>query len=255
MKRILWTDDEMILALDLYFKLPFGRLNHTTPEVIDLANMIGRTNNSVALRLSNYAACDPYILNSGRHGMSSGVDRCQPYWDKYSENREKLFLDAENIRAKYKKVDIEKHLSISKEDFVGYERDAVIKQRVNQNAFREMVLANYENRCAITCINLPQLLIASHIIPWAKDEKERINPENGICLSPLYDMAFDKGLIGVRTDYTIILSKEIKEHKNEPFYEKYFASIGDKSIRLPLEHIPNKNFLEYHLENIFAKHD
>lgn len=34
----LWTDDEMIIVLDLYFKLPFGRLNRNTPEVKALAN-------------------------------------------------------------------------------------------------------------------------------------------------------------------------------------------------------------------------
>ena len=83
MAKNLWTDEEMILALDLYFKLPFGRLNRTTPEVKELAALIGRTNNSVALRLVNYAACDPYIRNTGRTGMTSGMDKCMPYWNHY----------------------------------------------------------------------------------------------------------------------------------------------------------------------------
>ncbi len=67
----LWTDDEMIVVLELYFKLTFGRLNRNTPEVKALAQLIGRSDNSVALRLVNYAACDPYILNSGRHGVGT----------------------------------------------------------------------------------------------------------------------------------------------------------------------------------------
>ena len=69
MAKRLWTRDEMILTLALYFQLPFGRLNHTTAEVRDLAKLINSTENAVALRLVNFAACDPYIINSGRTGM------------------------------------------------------------------------------------------------------------------------------------------------------------------------------------------
>ena len=78
----LWSDDEMIIVLDLYFKLPFGRLNKNTPEIKALAKLIGRTDNSVALRLVNYAACDPYILSTGRHGMASGR-----YWNRYANDK------------------------------------------------------------------------------------------------------------------------------------------------------------------------
>lgn len=75
MKRNEWTKDEMILALDLYYKLPFGKLSKNTSEVKELATLIGRTPSSVALRLTNYAACDPYIINSGRKGMVSGIGK------------------------------------------------------------------------------------------------------------------------------------------------------------------------------------
>ena len=63
--RRLWTRDELVITLSLYYQLPFGRLNHTTREVRELAAIIGRSDNSVALRLVNFAACDPYILESG----------------------------------------------------------------------------------------------------------------------------------------------------------------------------------------------
>ena len=185
MARKLWTDEEMVLALDLYFKLPFGRLNRTTPEVIQLAKLIGRTNNSVALRLVNYAACDPYIRNTGRTGMTSGMDKCMPYWEQYANNKEELFLKAEEIKSKLSHKTIEQLLSLTPTDFIGKERETVIRQRVNQSSFRSMILANYNETCAISGLCLPQLLIASHIIPWADNENERLNPENGICLSPI----------------------------------------------------------------------
>ena len=84
-----------------------------------------------------------------------------------------------------------------------------IKARVNQNIFQRFVIANYSGKCAITGIDIPALLLASHIIPWAKNEEERLNPENRICLSPLYDRAYDQGYISINENYEILLSSEI----------------------------------------------
>lgn len=245
----------MILALDLYFKLPFGRLNRTTKEVRELAKLIKRTDNSVALRLVNYAACDPYIINSGRTGMTSGRDRCMPFWKEFAEDKERLFMLAAAYRAEYAQSSIEQMYQIDPSDFVGKERESVVKQRVNQSAFRAMILANYDNQYAITGINIPELLVASHIVPWSKDEGQRLNPSNGICLSPLYDKAFDFGLIGIRPDYTVILSKELKEYHASDYYQMHFGAIEDTRIQLPTKHSPNQTFLQYHLEHIFSLHN
>lgn len=250
-----WTRDELVITLSLYFQLPFGRLNHATREVKELASLIGRTNSSVALRLVNFAACDPYILATGRHGMSSGVKICQPIWDEYYNNKERLFYDAEEIKANYLKCTIEDIIGLHS-DAIGTYRIAEIKQRVNQNVFRTMILSNYNEKCAITGINIPELLIASHIIPWADDEKERLNPENGICLSALYDKAFDKGLITISPeDYTIVLSRELKEYSNTNYFQQHFGSIEHQHILLPEEHKPNRDFLDYHSKHIFANHN
>lgn len=103
MSRNLWTHDELVLTLALYFQLPFGRLNHTTPEVRELGQLIGRGENSAALRLVNFAACDPYILETGRHGMQSGVGVCKPVWDEYVGDKERLYREAAEIRARLQK--------------------------------------------------------------------------------------------------------------------------------------------------------
>lgn len=76
-------------------------------------------------------------------------------------------MRAEEIKTKLAKKPIEQLLSLSPNDFIGKERETVIRQRVNKNSFRSMILANYNEKCAITGIFLPQLLIASHIIPWS----------------------------------------------------------------------------------------
>ena len=125
--------------------------------------------------------------------------------------------------------------------------------RVNQSVFRKLVLANYNSRCAITGIDIPELLVASHIIPWMTNEKERLNPTNGICLSMLWDKAFDKGLITISPDdYTIIFSERIRSCSNKDFYRKNFASIEGCKINLPSKYLPCQDFLEWHRKNIFS---
>jgi putative restriction endonuclease len=58
-------------------------------------------------------------------------------------------------------------------------------------------------------------LVASHIVPWSKNEKIRLNPSNGLCLNSIHDKAFDKGFITVTTDYKIKVSEYLNEYKKE----------------------------------------
>lgn len=253
MPKRLWTRDEMILTLALYFQLPFGRLNHTTPEVKDLARLMNRTGNAVALRLVNFAACDPYIINSGRTGMPGGLSVCMPYWNEFANNKENLFLEAQRIKANLSQQPIEETLHITSNELEGKEKETVIKQRVNQSAFRSMVLYNYEERCAITGINIPDLLVASHIIPWVDSTPtQKLNPENGICLSALYDKAFDRGLITISPDdYTICLSSALREYETQSYFDEHFGRIAGQKLIMPIEHRPNRNYLAYHRDRIF----
>lgn len=65
--------------------------------------------------------------------------------------------------------------------------------------FRAAVLAGYDHRCALTGLDLPELIHASHIIPWADNVPRRADPTNGIALNVLHDRAFDRGLITFST--------------------------------------------------------
>lgn len=258
MARQLWSHDELVITLALYFQLPFGRLNRATPEVKELGELLGRGANSAALRLVNFAACDPYILATGRHGMASGAKVCQPIWDEYANDLERLFTEAAQIRARLQGNRLEDLLPVETiselKDYTGLVREAIVKVRVNQYQFRTMILNNYHETCAITGINNSRLLVASHIIPWADREDTRLNPENGICLSALYDRAFDKGFITIRPDdYTVMLSSELKDRLESVAYKEHFGKIENKRIILPEEHKPNASFLQYHAETIFIR--
>lgn len=160
-KRRLWTREEFILALNLYYKLPFGRLNQSTKEVKELAKLIGRTSSSVAMRLTNFAACAPYIINTGRHGLAAGAKQCQPYWDEFNSNREKLLFESEEILASYQNLSIDEKFKDSltnMERLEGEDKIREVKTRVNQSVFRSIIISNYDGKCALTGIDMPELL-------------------------------------------------------------------------------------------------
>jgi len=137
------------------------------------------------------------------------------------------------------------------ENLKGETKIREVKTRVNQNVFRQIVLANYNGKCAITGIDLPDLLVASHILPWSKNEEERLNPENGICLSALYDRAYDKGLIGITEKYQILISKELKSNEKKEYYPLTFGNLDGIKLKLPQKYLPKKEFLQFHLDTIF----
>ena len=144
------------------------------------------------------------------------------------------------------------HFDISKE---GDDKISLTKQRKGQEYFRHMVLANYGCRCALTGIDVPQLLLASHIIPWAEKshKKDRLNPSNGICLSALYDKAFDKGLITISPDdYTVLLSSALREYESKEYFDRHFGNIAGRQITMPVEYKPNRDFLAYHRDKVFV---
>ena len=72
----LWTREKLILAINLYCKLPFGRLHHLNPEVTNLANLINRTPSSIAYKLVNFASLDPSLKARGIKGASNNLNQC-----------------------------------------------------------------------------------------------------------------------------------------------------------------------------------
>ena len=168
-------------------------------------------------------------------------------------NKEELIFESEKILSELEKNPIEKkyaEILQGTENLTGESKIREVKTRVNQNVFRDIVLANYGEKCAVSGIDIPKLLIASHILPWSEFEKERLNPENGICLSALYDKAFDKHLLGIDENYQIVYSKDLKQCLTREYYSRFFTPYEGKQIHKPNKYLPNKSFLQTHLEKL-----
>ena len=106
------------------------------------------------------------------------------------------------INKKESGKDISKKLiTLFKIDKEGQDTAITTKARLGQSYFRKMVLYNFDYKCCVTGLNISQILRASHIVAWASDKNNRMNPENGLCLSATYDAAFDNHLISFDDDY------------------------------------------------------
>jgi len=252
-----WTRNEVITAFNLYCRIPFGRISKTNPQIKYLAQQLGRTPSAVGLKLSNFASFDPALQNRGIKGMKNAAKADKEIFNEFYANQEELAYESEKVLAQLEMQSLEHKYKKELPDLdllVGEDRESYVKSRVNQNFFREMVLSNYQSTCAITGINIPTLLVASHIIPWASNKTERLNPENGLCLSALYDKAFDRGLITVDNNYKIVLSTSIKEYSTKEYYQDHFGNIENQTILLPQKYLPSTSFLDWHRENVFEKH-
>jgi len=129
---------------------------------------------------------------------------------------------------------------------VGKEVTRLVSVRSNQNIFRKMILKIYNETCCVTGLDVPDVLRASHIIPWAADRDMRIDPRNGLCLSATYDAAFDRNLISFDDEYRLIVSRDIKDHYMSNSVKNYFLNKQGDKITLPSSYLPHKDYLENH---------
>lgn len=241
-----WTRDELILAINLYCKTPFGRIHIHNPEIIELANALGRTPGSISYKLANFASIDPSLNRSGA-SHASKLDH--EVWGEFFADWSGMAFESEQRMSDLLgKKSVEAEQAVSERE--GITRQTVAKARVNQQFFRKMILSSYDSRCCITGLPLPSLLVASHIVPWSVGKKHRLNPRNGLCLNALHDKAFDTGSITLDDDYRIVLSQDVKARKRDDV--ALLADYEGHSIRLPSRFCPDPALVEYHREHVFA---
>lgn len=220
---------------------------------------MGRTPNSLAMKLCNFAALDPVQQARGIRGLPGVTKQDRAVWNEFHANLSALGTESEELlhnlftRDEAKEVDF---LSRDKVQLVApagpTETRVTVKVRRGQQFFRQAVLMAYDVRCCISGINVPRLLVASHIKPWGKFPAERLNPRNGLCLSSLHDAAFDGGLVTLDEDLRVVLSKELKRYYPQPTLFANFRSFEGKKIRLPDKLAePDEGFLRYHRDEVF----
>lgn len=135
----------------------------------------------------------------------------------------------------------------------GTEQEVRSKRRVGQDIFRGILLDIYHSKCCLTGLEIPEVLRASHIIPWSECKDEtRLDPANGLCLSATYDAAFDRHLISFDEDYRLILSPMLKEEYTSDAFKTHFQNLEGKKISLPYMYLPSQEFLSIHRTQLIS---
>jgi putative restriction endonuclease len=253
--------------LNLYGKLPFGKFDKGNAVIIDVATRMGRTPSSLAMKLSNLASLDPVQQARGIRGLSGASKQDREMWNEFQSNLNDLGPESEQLLHDLFTTDNDREVDFLQRDKVRLERSrnlmapsgpteatANVKVRRGQQFFRQTILNAYGVRCCISGINVPRLLVASHIKRWADHPKERLNPRNGLCLSNLHDAAFDDGLITLNKKMCLVLSKRLRDYFPQAALEQSFVPFEGMQIRLPEKTAePNPEFLRYHRTSVFKK--
>lgn len=255
-----WTRDEIVLALALYCQIPFAQTKANNAEVIQLAGLLGRTPSSVARKLGNFGAFDPLLAQSGIVGLSHYSKADKQIWHEFYGRWEALVEESQKLSAER---DMEAPFTAENQVEIippplsdlsfptgPTVQPRMVLTRLYQSFFRRAVLSSYQNACCVCRLDFPQLLVASHIKPWAMSEETRTNPENGLCLCVLHDKAFDRGLLSVTATYEIIVSPAVKKSKAK-FTSLALTAFDKQPIQMPTRFAPKPEYLQWHLEAVF----
>lgn len=249
MPRRDWSPKEQLLALRLYCALPFGKLHQSNPDVINIAKAIGRTPSAVAMKACNFASLDPAL---DRKGLGNVSQADKELWSAFQHNSDEIASKVEKAYEEFTGSTAEDN---GVDDLQAPQGDTEVIRQVRtrrvQGFFRRAVLVGYENKCALSGLTVPDLLIASHIIPWKIDVERRADPTNGIALNALYDRAFDKGLLTFDSDLRVILSNRLKSELSGVKAASQLFDIENRPLLRPVRFQPDMEAIRYHRDNIF----
>jgi putative restriction endonuclease len=244
----LWTRDELILAFELYCRIPFQRTKATDSRVKELATLLHRTPASVARKLGNFGAFDPQLAARNISGLTHGSKLDKAIWDEFHADWNGLVVRAHDLRRECEplKVGLEPITAPTGPS----EKIVNVKQRLHQAFFRDAVVSSYNARCCVTGLPLVECLVAGHIVPWSVDENRRADPTNGVCMSATFDRLFDCGLITIEDDLTLRVSERVCKLKDQAAFDLVAARHGQKVIT-PTRFFPDPVCLRWHRENRF----
>jgi predicted restriction endonuclease len=191
------------------------------------------------MKLCNLASLDPFHQDRGVKGLRSSSRADQEVWSEFTSDWDRYGLESEEmlqeLLAKELKAEVEANIrrvtikTPGKEPPGATEAISATKVRLGQRFFRESVLSAYNCNCCITGNPIPELLVASHIVPWKDNTEHRLNPRNGLCLAQTQDAAFDRGLITFDEDFRLVLGPYLREFlPNEALEQNFLAYEGRK---------------------------
>lgn len=258
--RRVWSEPETLCAFRLYCATPFGRLHQHNPEIIELAKKLGRTPSAVGMKACNFASLDPAHRARGVGGLPNRGRLEEAIWERFQADSAAVALEAESAWASLEMPQGGDEATPTPQDGPApgletprgpSESSATRRVRLLQGFFRRTVLSGYGHRCALTGLAHPQLLVASHIIPWSADEARRADPRNGLCLNALADKAFDRGLFTLDDDLAVVLGPSLRDPEVGGTLAGHLAGWEGRRLRLPERFEPDGEAVRWHRGRVF----
>jgi putative restriction endonuclease len=220
---VLWGNT----PVDHYFCIPFSKLEHLFTE--DLMTS-GELADKGLQRWTATIVNNVFMMRANSH---------------YSVDISEFYVDASSKLAPvFGTLSNQYDVDYAIEDAL-----ANVKIRIGQSEFRTLVLSNFQSKCCLSGISEEGLLVASHIIPWSRDKSKRGDPGNGLCLFVEFDNYFDKGMISISDDFSVIVSNRCSSF-SQPLRDR-LAELEGRKMASPSVTPINPAFLLYHRENIF----
>lgn len=237
------------MAFYVYCKIPFKESGKENPVIQHYAQIIGRSPSALNMKVGNIGRLDPDLRGKGITGLAHGAKMEEEVWEEFSAAPNQLAYESERIIAEWQGKTLEESMELDSLSLpLGKEREAVVKQRVNQHFFRMAVLGAYNHRCCVSGVGNTDLLEACHIMDWSDDRDNRTNPKNGLCLNPFFHKAYDKSLIGISPDLVIHISDELLATTREGKFLTYLKDLEGEKITLPERFLPEKDLLQMRYE-------
>ena len=222
--------------------------------MIELARLLGRTPSSVAMKLVNLASLDPEHQARGIKGLANHTRADELIWREFQMNWDEMSLASETrleeLSNRNRKVIEDNMLPVAPSDTVT-EVERLVMVRTMQRFFRKVIMAAYNSTCCISGNPVPELLVASHILPWSDFPSERLNPRNGLCLTAHFDRAFDLGLITLDEKMRLLLSPVLRHYLPNSALESEFVSHEGQPLKHPDRFAPEPQFVAHHRSFIF----
>jgi putative restriction endonuclease len=205
------------------------------------------------MKIGNFGSLDPELKKRGIKGLRNASRLDQAVWNEFQYDWQSLIEESEQLIAERERAAGVPPQNFEDVEEGGKDRMGVRRVRENQYLFRSAILSAYEHKCCITGIDIETLLVASHIKPWAEsDRTERLNPQNGLCLNALHDRAFDRGIVSIADDYSVVVSSRIAYSANDAVL-KFLVGYNGGKINLPSRFLPRSDFLAWHRDNVFMQ--
>lgn len=247
-----WSRTELLVAMHLYFQMPFGTFHSRNKVIINTAKCINRTPSSLAMKLCNIASLDHVHQSRGVTGLSGASNQDRAIWNEFKTNWTVMVEESAKALAMVTHSSVDSPSDATSDSHLFQtETESTVIIRKGQGFFRAAVLTAYSQTCCMTGCRVPSLLVASHIVPWSADEQNRLNPRNGLCLAPLQDKVFDRGLIGLSDDLEVLASTHLLGLKDDPLVKSQIIPLIGSRITLPERLAPDINLIRRHRETVF----